>query len=114
MTRATPSTNYKVGDLVYFNAHPRTTNQRSYLCRGIVVRVPTTSSPVYKVIPTEVAHQENPPLYVFSDIDDLLGLKIPKPASGLTRTPALWYLKCYTVWIQMPAPQLSSLLDSIK
>jgi len=84
---------FPIGNIVWFNAYvdPQA-KALQFLCRGVIIRQPTETSKVYKVIPVEVFSLEvprNPKEEKL--IRSLLGKKIPKHGSGITGMPANWY-----------------------
>jgi len=95
--RLSPKHAFKLGAGVYFHAHAKGDPKGlTYFCEGIVVRQPTKTSPVYKVVITEVAlvdHKEK------KEAARLLGYTVPKKQTDLTKQPAAWYLNRYSSWI---------------
>ena len=79
----------KLGDIVYCHA---TSNNLICLTQSILVRLPLSTSPVYKVIVVDVYTIEESQLVIASK---LLGKRIPIQKNSLSIKPADWILNSY-------------------
>jgi len=101
-----------VGEIVWFNAYVDKNNKElQCLCRGIITRQPTDTSPIYKVIPLEIGSITQPSRVDEKMMRGILGKKIPKHGTGITKHPAEWYFNQCKFWLKIDSQEEQKIIN---
>lgn len=92
-----------VGTPVYFHLFKRKTPDIHFLCSGTIVRTPTSTSPVYKVVPTAICIRTLTHGQLRKEAENFLGGTYPCPVKEVTTTSTEWMKKMYPIedWINI-------------
>lgn len=110
---------FKLGDIVFLQAHAKKDSKCFLLCRGVVNRLPTQNSPVYKVVVIEVCKTTIGKIKTELG-KDLLGLKIPCNEEQMFFIPSDFIKLAYDwnngkeSWESLDYPKIAKIIKNIK
>ena len=83
------------GAIVYFHCFSRSLPEAKFFCKGIVARLPTCESPIYKIIPFSVCSLTLTHGLQVEVARSFLGFSMPCPQEHMFTTLTDWMNKAY-------------------
>ena len=105
---------FKIGDQVFFHAHAHGNKNTVLLCEGLLQRLPTQQSPVYKAFVVRVCELSLSGEVPQKDIKNLLGEVIPVPEvqKGMTDWMKMAYAEA--LWLEVRAHEKNKKIAQLR